>query len=73
MPFVDYSHEREWRTPKDLSFEYTDIAFIVLKSIADYEQMPQDIKNELQNINTKIIIMDNYRLVEDLWPVHKID
>ncbi len=73
MPFVDFSHEREWRTPKDLSFEYTDIAFIVLKSIADYEQMPQDIKNELQNINTKIIIMDNYRLVEELWPVHKID
>ena len=71
--WVDYSHEREWRTPKDLDFQYDDLAFIILKSICDYESMPMDIKSQIENANVKIIIMDNYRLIEELWPVHKIN
>lgn len=71
--YVDYTHEREWRVPQNLSFEYSDIAFVILKSIDDFETMPSAIKTGLQAANTKIIIMDNYRLVEELWPVHKID
>lgn len=69
---VDYSHEREWRTPKVLSFDYSDVAFVILRCIDDYGTMPQEIRTSLIDANTKIIIMDNYRLIEDLWPVHKI-
>ncbi len=69
---VDYSHEREWRTQNSLSFDYSDIAFVILKNIEDYNDIPDDIKAEFVKVGTKIIIMDNYRLVEQLWPVHKI-
>lgn len=68
--WVDYSQEREWRTPADLSFEYSDIAFIIVKSITDYESFPEELRIELKNNEIKIIIMDNYRLIEELWPVH---
>ncbi|MCB0397759.1 MAG: hypothetical protein KDD36_13975 [Flavobacteriales bacterium] len=32
FPTCDYSHEREWRTPHDLAFEYDQIEFIILDS-----------------------------------------
>jgi hypothetical protein len=29
-PFLDFSHEREWRVPHDFHFTYEDIAFLVV-------------------------------------------
>ena len=68
--WVDFSQEREWRTPIDLSFEYSDITFIIVKSLEDYESFPKSLRVELAANNVRIIIMDNYKLIEELWPVH---
>ncbi len=31
FPDVDYSHEREWRVPHDLKFDYDDIEFVIVQ------------------------------------------
>ncbi|MBD5204393.1 MAG: terminase [Bacteroidales bacterium] len=66
----DYTHEREWRTPHDFKFEYNQIEFVILNSHSDLVDFPENLKNEI-GID-KFIIMDNYKFVETLWPVHKI-
>ena len=66
----DYSHEREWRVPHDLSFDYKDIEFVILKSYDDMAKFPQELKDVIGR--EKFILMDNYKFVEKLWPVHKL-
>ena len=67
-PRVDYTHEREWRISNNLHFEYNDIAFLILKKHEDYDLLPQLFRDNYDR--NKIIVIDNYRLVEELWPVH---
>lgn len=64
---IDYSHEREWRCPSDFKFEISNIEFLVVKSFDDIKEVPTQIKELL---GEKIIIMDNYKEIETLWPVH---
>lgn len=66
----DFSHEREWRVPHDLPFEYEHISFIVLKDYSDMAQFPKELKDKIGR--EKFILMDNYKNIENLWPVHKI-
>lgn len=66
---VDYSHEREWRCPKDFEFQYNEIEFLIIKSSSELQDIPQEVK---ESVGERIIIMDNYQLIEKLWPVHKI-
>lgn len=68
VKYCDYSHEREWRVPKDFCFEYNDIQFIVLNSQNDWNSIPEELKSEIDP--STVIFMDNYKLVEKLWPVH---
>ena len=70
FPTVDYSHEREWRVPHDYPFLLEDIEFIVVKDSNDLVRFPQDLLNAI-GID-KFIIMDNYKFIETLWPVHII-
>lgn len=56
--------------PRDLSFEYNKIQFVIIKTTAVLEFIPNDIKNEIGI--KKFIIMDNYKLIELLWPVYKM-
>ncbi len=65
----DYTHEREWRTPNSFQFEYKDIEFIILDSHSDMENFPDELKEAIGK--DKFILMDNYKLIESLWPVHK--
>lgn len=37
----DYSHEREWRVPHDLPFEYEHISFVILNDYNDMAQFPK--------------------------------
>ena len=67
---VDYTHEREWRLPKDLTFEYADIAFIIVKTLSDLQNFPEEIQTSLKDNGVKVLVMDNYRLIEELWPLH---
>lgn len=65
---VDYTHEREWRISSNLQFEYKDIAFLIIEKHEDYDSLPMIFRENFDR--NKIIVMDNYRLVEELWPVH---
>jgi len=67
---VDYSHEREWRVPHDLTFELDAISFIVLKSYEDMARFPRELKDQIGR--EKFILMDIYENIEHLWPIHKI-
>jgi hypothetical protein len=68
---VDYSHEREWRVPTDLDFEYEDIAFIVLNDYRDMAKFPQLLKDKIGR--DKFLLMENYRNIERLWPLVKVE
>ena len=67
---VDYSHEREWRILGDFSFDYDEIAFVVLKRVEDLESIPEYIRQEIGL--DRFIFIDAYTAVEDLWPTHII-
>ena len=68
FPTVDFSHEREWRVPHDYPFLLDDVEFVVVKEYNDVARFPQNLINAIGV--EKFIIMDNYRFVEKLWPVH---
>lgn len=67
---VDYSHEREWRVPHDFSFELNQVEFVILPTYEDMAKFPQDLKDGIGR--DKFLLMDVYRTVERLWPVHNI-
>ena len=64
----DYSHEREWRVPHDLHFEYNHISFVTLSTYKDMAEFPRELKDAIGR--DKFILIDNYRNIENLWPVH---
>lgn len=66
----DYTHEREWRIPHDLTFDYEDIEFVVIKDYKDMAEFPRGLKDAIGR--EKFLLMDNYTKIEELWPVHKI-
>lgn len=68
---VDYTHEREWRVGRDFSFQYHYVRFVVLKSVADLEKIPQSIIKEIGV--EKFIFIDTYKKIEELWPTHVMD
>ena len=65
---VDFSHEREWRIPHDFMFEYNQIAFVIVDTYSDMAAFPRELKDAIGR--EKFIIMDNYKKIEELWPVH---
>lgn len=66
----DYTHEREWRVACDLLFDYADISFVVLPYYETMERFPKELKDGI-GID-KFLLMENYKKIEELWPVHKI-
>jgi hypothetical protein len=67
---IDYTHEREWRVPHDLSFNIKDVAFVIVATYEDMASAPKHLKDGVGRKNW--IIMENYEKIEDLWPVHHI-
>lgn len=65
----DYTHEREWRVPHDLPFEYTNVKFIILNTYKDMAAFPGELKDAIGR--ERFVLMSNYRQIEALWPVHK--
>ncbi len=66
---IDFSHEREWRTPCDFSFDIKDIEFITVQSIIDVDR----IQKVLPEFDTKkILIFDVIEKIEEMWPTHII-
>lgn len=66
----DYTHEREWRVVGNLTFEYSDISFIVLPDYNAMAKFPKELKDNIGR--DKFLLMDNYKHIEELWPVHKL-
>lgn len=66
---VDFSHEREWRVPHDFTFKLEQIEFVVLNTHADMEGIPKKLMDAIGS--DKFLIMENYRSIERLWPVHR--
>lgn len=67
----DYSHEREWRIANEnLSFEYSDIAFVVLPDYAAMARFPKELKDSIGR--DKFLLMENYKKIEELWPIHNM-
>ena len=67
---VDYSHEREWRIPHDFTFSHDRVEFVVVNTYKDVAQFPKDLKDAIGR--DKFLIMDVYRHIEKMWPLHKI-
>ncbi len=65
---LDFTHEREWRVPHNLTFEYSDVAFVIVNSYEDMAKMPKTLKDGIGR--PKFLIMDIYRQIEKLWPTH---
>lgn len=65
---VDYSHEREWRVPHDLPFEYDNIEFVILNNYRDMAEFPKELKDVIGR--DKFILMENFERIEKMWPVH---
>lgn len=66
-PNVDYSFEREWRIPKDLSFEYSDVEFVIIDTFSDLQDINSILHNNIP-IN-KYIVLENYLRVGKIWPI----
>lgn len=67
---VDYSHEREWRVPHVLVFNYNHIEFVIVNTYEDMAKFPQSLKDAIGR--KKFIIMEIYKNIERLWPVHNL-
>lgn len=69
--YLDYSHEREWRLLKNLDFDYADISFLVVDKAEEIEEIVEVTQG---CISTDLILpMSTYKMIESLWPVHKIN
>ncbi len=64
----DYAHEREGRVHHALAFDYDNVEFIILNNYEDMAKFPKTLKDAIGR--DKFILMDNYRTIEKLWPVH---
>lgn len=67
---VDYTHEREWRVPHDIDFDYSDVEFVIVSKYVDMAKAPKPFKEAIDR--DKWLIMENYRKIEELWPLHHI-
>jgi len=68
---VDYSHEREWRVPHEFRFKLEQVEFVVVNTYKDMAQFPRNLKDRIGR--EKFLIMDVYKNIEKLWPVHRIE
>jgi hypothetical protein len=56
--------------PHDLKFDYNHIEFVVVKNYEDMAKFPQPLKDAIGR--NKFIIMEIYKNIEKLWPVHNL-
>lgn len=68
---IDFSHEREWRAPNGLRFEYADVQFVIVRDFDDLGALPDEAVSAIGK--DRFLAMNNYRRVEELWPTLHID
>lgn len=63
---LDWLHEREWRVPGSLTFEYSDVEYVIVDSMEDARQVVHQIG--AQHLpEEKVIPMEVYRTIERAW------
>jgi len=62
---IDYTREREWRVPGELTFELGDIAFVI---VAGEEGVNRVAAAGGEILYGKILLMDNYSRIKEFWP-----
>jgi hypothetical protein len=65
---IDYSHEREWRVPRDFIFALSDVKFVILPDYKAMAAFPTKLKDGIGR--DRFILADVYSKIEKLWPVH---
>jgi hypothetical protein len=66
---IDFSYEREWRLPHELTFKINKVKIVILKSHNDLASFPSWLLDQLKG---KIVIMDVYDCIEKFWPTHRV-
>jgi hypothetical protein len=69
-PECNFTSEREWRVPHDFTFQYSQVRFVILPGYEDMDRFPKDLKDAIGR--DRFIMMDVYKQIEKLWPVHII-
>lgn len=68
---LDWLHEREWRLPTSLTFNFNDIEYVVVESTQDVNTVVEHIG--AQHVpRHKFIAMDIYRTIQKAWSTHQI-
>jgi hypothetical protein len=68
--YIDFSQEREWRVPHDLTFSLEDVAFVIVDTYNDMATSPKPYKDKIGRENW--LIMSNYKKIETFWPIHRL-
>jgi hypothetical protein len=63
---LDWLHEREWRLPGHLRFEYADIEYVIVESNEDASAIVHQIGAQ-QLPESKVIPMEVYRNIKRAW------
>lgn len=63
---LDYLHEREWRLPSSLQFEYSDIEYVIVDTIKDAQMVVHEIG--AQHLpEERLIPIEVYRTIRKAW------
>lgn len=63
---IDYLHEREWRLPTELSFEYGNLEYVLVKSLEDATSVVRTIGSQSLP-EKKLIPLDTYEEIQRAW------
>jgi hypothetical protein len=63
---LDFLHEREWRLPSPLAFEYSDLEYVLVESIRDATWVVHQI-GEQHLPEEKLIPMEVHRTIKSAW------
>ena len=69
-PPIDFTYQREWRTPNDLQFTPQDVEFVLVDVLSDFGALSAAARAGLPE--SKWILLSNYKNIETLWPQHNI-
>lgn len=62
----DWIHEREWRLPAALTFQYADVRYVLVESIGDADRIMQ-LVGTINLPADKFIPMEVYRTIREAW------
>lgn len=66
---LNFLHEREWRLPKSLMFEYSDVEYVIVESIDNAAQVVHQIGAQ-RLPEDKLIPIEVYRNIRTAWREH---